>query len=127
MNKVIAGLILSHSVIAAGPIQYLTQGTPAPYNGYIFTEEAEQKNRLQLIEGNYFKSLDSVNQEYLLNLHKQMELSDKQRILWREESERLSKQLVAQQDSSFWKQVLFFGLGCVVTTGLAFAVNKATK
>ncbi len=124
----LASLLLLVSITAAAdPVIYIEKATPAPYAGYLFTPEAELKNRLQLLDGDYYKQLEVLSQKSIETYKLQLSMTESQRDLWSKEAQRLSKELVSNQDSSFWKSSAYFALGCVVTTAIAFAVNKATK
>lgn len=110
-----------------GQVQYIEKNTPAPYSGFLFTVEAERANRKSLLDLDVYKQLDESNKRMLeLRIQENKVLTD-QYTLWKTQSESLSKQLVDANNNSFWKSLLYFGLGCVVTTGLAFAVTRATR
>lgn len=106
--------------IGLGQVKYIKKGDPAPYEGYIFTIEAELDNRKTLIEHDFtLKQVDlyKANQDVL---NKQVEL-------WKSQSKTLSDQLVKKEQNTFWQNTLYFALGALVTTGLAFGVSRATR
>lgn len=120
-------LTLLTSLNALGQVQYLDKGIPAPYSGFLFTPEAEKANRLRLLERDYFEQLD-VQNKHLIELQvAQTAIVQQQVDLWKGQSENLSKQLTEMKDNSFWKSLLYFGLGCILTTAVVFGVNKASK
>lgn len=105
---------------ALGQVKYITKGEPAPYEGYIFSIDAELENRKTLIEHKFMvKQLDLYRaNEDILN---------KQVDLWKGQSRLLSDQLVKKEQNTFWQNTLYFALGALVTTGLAFGVSRATR
>jgi hypothetical protein len=120
-------LLLLIPTLTWGQVQYLPKDTPAPYTGYLFTLEAEKANRKSLLDLDIYKQLDESNKRILdLRLQENKVLTEQYQ-LWKGQSDSLSKQLVSARNDTFWKSLVYFGLGCLVTTGLAFAVNKATK
>lgn len=120
-------LLLLIPTLTWGQVQYLPKDTPAPYTGYLFTPEAEKANRKSLLDLDIYKQLDESNKRILDLRMQENKVLTEQYQLWKEQSDSLSKQLVSARNDTFWKSLVYFGLGCIVTTGLAFAVNKATK
>lgn len=120
-------LLLFRTAMADGLVTYIDKGTPAPYNGFLFNKEAELDNRKSLIDGEMYKQLSDLKDKKIDFLNKDISYANTQTELWKNQSDSLSKQLVDQRDSSFWKYALFFVLGCAVTTGIAFAVKGATR
>jgi len=114
-------------MLSFGQVQYLPKDTPAPYTGYLFTPEAEKANRKSLLDLDIYKQLDESNRRILDLRVQENKVLTEQYQLWKGQSDSLSKQLVSARNDTFWKSLVYFGLGCLVTTGLAFAVNKATK
>lgn len=125
MRSIITLLLISAT--ATAQVQYIQKDTPAPYSGYLFTIEAEKANRKSLLDLDVYKELDASNKRMLELRVQENKILDSQYQLWKGQSESLSKQLVSARNDTFWHSLLYFSLGCLVTTGLAFAVNKATK
>lgn len=120
-------LAISSIAQACNPVLHIDKGTPAPCEGFIFSLDKEQEIRKQLEEYKTLKFINA-NLELIIKLKdSQIDILGQQVTLWQDQSTRLSKQVIESQDKSFWRSALYFGLGALVTTGLAFAVNKATK
>lgn len=117
--------LISYNCIAQ--VQYVKKGDTVPYTGFLFTEEAERANRKSLLDLDIYKEIDESNKRMLDLRVQENKILTEQYQLWKGQSESLSKQLVSARNDTFWKSLVYFGLGCIVTTGLAFAVNKATK
>jgi hypothetical protein len=111
---------MSLSFNTLAQVQYIEKGTQAPFTGYLFTPEAELKNRKDLIQLDMFRQTVPLLEQNNTLLTKQVDL-------WRTQSDELSKQLIRQERSTFWQNLGYFALGAVLTTGLAFAVNQSTK
>ena len=112
---------------AVAQVQYLEKGQAAPYTGYLFTPEKESEVRQTNEALKLFKLVDESNQRIIGLKDQELALVNSQSKIWRDQSEQLSKELQEQKNSSFWKQTLYFGLGALLTTALAFGVNQATK
>lgn len=119
INKLLLLLGLTPALLF-GQVKYIEKGIPAPYSGYLFTEDAELTNRKTLIEHKF------MLQE--LDLYKQNEdILIKQADLWKNQSRDLADQLNKKERMTFWENTLYFALGALVTTGLAFGVSRATR
>jgi hypothetical protein len=68
-----------------------------------------------------------MNERLLVDQKKLLDYNEQQLTLYRTHNEQLAKDLVDARDSSFWKSLLYFGLGALVTTGIAFGVHQATR
>jgi len=113
--------------VAMAEVKFIEKDKPAPYSGFLFSPTAELENRLKLMDLEYFKNLTN-NQNKLIDLkNKETELLAEQVKLWKDQSESLSKELTRKENYSFWKNLLYFGLGAAITTTIVFGVNKASK
>lgn len=128
MKKLITLVLMaSFSTSLFAQVLYVSKGDPAPYNGYIFTLGAELDNRkkledlktLVLVEANDKKIID-MKDLYITESNTEMNI-------WKTQAQDLSKQLAEQSNSSFWHSVLYFGLGVVASTAMAFAVSRASR
>lgn len=115
------------STPALAQVKYLEKGEPAPYTGFLFTPEKEQEVRQANEALKYFKLVDETNQRIIKLKDDELALIKDQGAIWRNQADALSKQLQEEKNSSFWRNTLYFGLGAVLTTALAFGVNQATK
>lgn len=110
-----------------GQVKYVEKGEPAPFTGYLFTPEKEGEVRQDVESLKYYKLLDESNQRIIALKDKELAAVNANYAIWQKQSEQLSKELEDAKSNSFWRQTLYFGLGALLTTGLAFAVNKSTK
>ena len=115
------------SQVSLAQVKYLEKGEAAPYTGYLFTPEKETEVRQGAEALKYFKLVDETNGRIIKLKDDELVLVRQQSDIWRTQSEALSKELQGQKNTGFWKQTLYFGLGALLTTALAFGVNKATK
>lgn len=125
MRYIILSLLLTTSTFAQ--VTYVSKGDSAPFNGYLFSPDLELKARKALIDADTYQAIIANNDKLFLLKDKEIELTNTQADLWKNQSKDLAVQLEDSKNSSFWKSFAYFGLGCILTTGLAFAVNHATK
>jgi len=118
MKRVIAALLLVGHMASAQT--FITKTTPAPSDGYLFTKDQELKNRLQLIDLDFYKEAYPTLQNSNKILNDQVDL-------WRTRAVDATQTLEKHETDTFWRDTLYFLGGCVVTTALAFAVAKASK
>lgn len=121
----IIAILISHTGFAQ--VKYIEKGEQAPYTGYLFTPEKEAEVRQSVEALKYFKLVDETNTRIIKLKDDELALVRQQTDIWRTQSDALSKELQEQKNSGFWRQTLYFGLGALLTTALAFGVNKATK
>lgn len=126
MRKLLFSIGLLSS-ISFGQVSYIKKDQPSPYEGYVFSLDSELDNRKKLEQ---LKTLLIVNDnnQLLLNLKDQyIKESDTEINLWKSQSQDLSKQLVSQENKTFWHSLLYFGLGVASATVMAFAVSHVTR
>ena len=119
--------LLLISSTALGQVVHLDKGTPAPVEGYLFSLDAEKANRKSLLDLDIYKELDASSKRMLDLKTQENTILTQQYVLWKDQSASLSKQLVSARNDTFWHSLLYFSLGCIITTGLAYGVNKATR
>lgn len=119
--------LLLISATATAQVQYIQKDAPAPYTGYIFSIESEKANRKSLLDLDVYKELDASSKRMLELKTQENTILTQQYVLWKDQSASLSKQLVSARNDTFWHSLLYFSLGCIITTGLAYGVNKATR
>lgn len=105
----------------------LEKDKPAPFTGYLFTDEKTKDTRIKLLERD---TLQELNQslEKTNTLHKQNStLKDEQIKIITEQNTNLAKTLREERSTSNWERLLWFSLG-VVGTGLAVrGIQEITK
>ncbi len=119
MKKLVSlTLFLSFSVqLFADQVLYIKKGDPAPFTGYVFDLEAQQKNQLSLLEKD--------NMAKQINLFKDDEtLYTNQVLQWKTVATQNTERLVNIESNSFWQKTLFFGLGVLATSALAIGLSK---
>lgn len=128
MKRLLA-LILStmYSVGCLAQVTYLKKDQPSPSEGYLFTLDAELQNRMKLEQLKTLLIVQDNDQQILALKDQYIKDSDNQVTLWKAQSQDLSKQLIEQQNTTFWHSILYFGLGVVSATAMAFAVSRATR
>lgn len=124
---ILYSMILSQAALACDPVKYVKKGEVAPCTGYLFTPDKELEVRKTIEELKTSRFIIENNAKLINLKDENLSLTNTQLKLWQDQSSMLSKQLVDRENSSFWKSTFYFVLGAAVTTGLAFAVNKATK
>jgi len=120
-------LMFSFNVLAEGPVKYVLKGEPAEYNGYLFTPEKEKEVRFKLIDGELNKELLEINTKKLNLVEAQYKLANDQSLMWQTESNRLAKELVRKDRLDFWENLMYFGLGVLVTVAAGYTVNRIQR
>jgi len=128
MKKLIATIALffmvSTSAFAGGPVK-LKKGEPAPYDGYLFTIDQEQKLRTDLIELKYLKQQIQLKDNLILNYQDQIkfhiEIEERYKTAWEETENSLLKTTKALNRNRFFYLLLGIGL----TVGAGFALGAA--
>lgn len=123
MIRIIKCFLFLMSLNSFAEVRYVEKNQPAPYSGYLFDVEAEKKNRLSLVDLDYFKlkseSLERESQLY----KKDQTLLIEQKNLWQENSNRVTEQLIKERDQNLWTKLFYFGLG-VLAGKLVYDVAK---
>lgn len=105
------------SQLFANDVKFIKKGDPAPFTGYVFDLEAEQANRLSLMQKD--------NMAKQLSLFKDDEtLYTNQVLQWKTVATQNTERLVNIESNSFWQKTLFFGLGVLATSALAIGLSK---
>lgn len=99
---------------------YLTKGQPAPFTGYLITQDQANTARKNSIDlGAQLKiNIELMDENSLLN----QRLSNAQ-----QQDTFLSKQLVDEQDKGFFSKAGYFLLGAGITGLLAYGTEHALK
>ncbi len=108
---------LISSMAIADSVKHINKGESAPYEGYIFDIEAEQKNQFRLLERDSF--------EKQIGLYKENEkIYEANSIMWQKVATENTEKLVKLERNTFWQNALFFTLGVVATSALAIGLSK---
>lgn len=121
MRALLLALILFTNTAFGYEVKYLDQGQAAPFAGYLIEPKLEKEFRLMDKELEYNKklvvSLDAINKSYQEQVYVMQTRIDNQ-----------SKELKELRTSdSFLSKYGLFILGCLTTTAVAFAVNRASN
>lgn len=120
MKKLLSLLLISATLCPAKEVKFIPKGTPAPYDGYIFDLEAEQFNRLELMEK------DNLVKQ--LSLFKENEkIYQSNSLMWQNVATQNTERLVKMESNTFWQNTLFFGLGVLATSALAIGLSRNLK
>jgi len=119
--------LLTFSFVSVAQVRYIEKGEPAPYTGYLFTPEKEKETRFKLIDLDYYKELSEITNKRLEVSQKQQKLLDEQVVLWKNHSTDLAKEVASRDSRNFWENLMYFGLGALITVGLTYSVNQASK
>lgn len=117
MKKILSLLLIVSILAPAKEVKFIPKGTPAPYDGYIFDLEAEQINRLELMEK------DNLVKQ--LSLFKENEkIWQSNSLMWQNVATQNTERLIKMESNSFWQNSLFFGLGVIATGALAIGLSR---
>lgn len=113
--------------VAANDVVRLEQGNPAPFSGYLFSDQVEKQTRYRLIEADYTDKRNQQLQTIISNYEQQISIYDKRLELYKNTSEELAKQVVSNKDVSFWEKSLYFILGATLTGIVSYGVVNTLK
>lgn len=119
MKKIILSLLLISNVSLAcnKPVTYLTQGTPSPCTGYLFTPEQEKLVREYKQERDSFAEILG-KQDSLISV-----LDQRVDVLLRR-NEGLDKQVKSLESQSKFEKIVYFCLGLAVGITATQALSK---
>jgi hypothetical protein len=127
LRILICGVIATAIPTYAQDAVILNKGQSAPFTGILMTEDMAKDLKSKVIELDYEKVINA-SQTRQIDLYKaQLVTVESQATLWRDTSLKLSKELTDTKDHSMWKSVGGFVVGAVLTTAIAFAVNRSTR
>ena len=117
MKKLLSLILICSPGLWANEVTLLNEGDTAPFKGYLFTEEEQDKLQTELLQKDQLEIRAKLLEENL-NLHK--EDAKEWKLVAQENTERVVK----MERYSFWQNALFFGLGVVATSALAIGLSK---
>jgi hypothetical protein len=103
--------------LQANEVKHLKKGDTAPYEGYLFDLEAEQKVQFKLLQK---ERLD----EQVVYLEQNIKLYKEDAEEWRNVATQNTERLLKLERNTFWQNALFFTLGVVATSALAIGLSK---
>ncbi len=117
---IIATLLFSQisQAVCNQSVSYLKEGDFVPCNGYLFTPEKELDVRIKLVQLDKLQELSKKQDEMIGILSQRIDNQIQQNIL-------IEKELNDRKQQDYWKYLLSFGLGALLTGGLASALYHA--
>lgn len=115
-------MIVNSSLSYAESVTYLPKGTPAPYEGLLFSKEKADEMRKELLD---LDNQKEINKSYkkTIELYKQKEEITESQLQKALDVNNKMSQYIQHNDNKYEK-ILWFTLG-VITTGLA--INGAKQ
>lgn len=120
MIKLILSLLLVTSLSwgeCSKPVTYLTDTTPAPCTGYLFTPDKELEVRTKVLQYDTLDRLVKKQDELITNLSERVDLTMKQ-------NANLFNELQSRSNHEWYINVAFFLGGALITAYIASNVNK---
>ena len=112
-------IILSQISIADEGVIYLPKETPAPYTGFLFTQEKTKEVRIGLIDRDTYKTLNESLNKTIEMCKDNASIQEKKVNILLTQNDKLSQDLYSARQTSTWENTLWF-FGGVVLTGLIF-------
>jgi hypothetical protein len=104
---------------------FLDEKTPAPFAGYLFPPAKEKEVRLKLIEGDFNAERVDLSQKIILASRQELGMANDRLENFREQNNKLSKDLIDSRNASFWQYTLFFMAGAFITGAISYGVVKS--
>ncbi len=106
---------------------FIEKDTPAPFSGYLFTQEAGKELKLKLVDLEYFKQL-STSLQNQVDLYVKLDLKSQEKLtVLSEQNDKLAKTAYNASSFNAWEKFGYFTLGVLATVLAAFAVKQAIK
>lgn len=109
------------------PVVVIKKGEVAVCDGFLFSPEAEKRAATARDDAKYYKELTDKLFERQDLATKERDILERRLNLYVEQSRTLSEALTKKQHEDFWQKALYFGLGAVITGGVAYGVVKTLK
>jgi len=118
MVRLILVLSLIGNLCYAEDVIRLEKDKPAPFTGYLFTDEKTKDTRIKLLERDFYKETSESFEKSNTYLQKNLSLKDEQIKLITEQNTNLAKTLREERSMTGWERIGWFSLG-IVATGFA--------
>lgn len=125
--KYILILFLSTSLAFGQDVKVLSKGTPAPFDGVLFSKEMEKSIRQIDLDNAYLKQQNA-------SLNRLNDLSNQENDILSKRYEnmalkanQLAEQQVKAENASFWKNALYFVGGALITGVISYGVVKSIR
>ena len=120
MKKLIAISLIFSLNLQSQEVPLLEMGDPAPFKGYLFTEEEQDKLQTELLQKDQLEIRAKLLEENM-NLYKEDAKE------WKFVAQENTERVIKMERYSFWQNALFFGLGVVATSALAIGLSKGVN
>ena len=120
MKYLLVFALISSSVMADPTVVALNKGDTAPFTGFLFNPEAEQKARLGVQSSDIYKERSEL-------LESRNKILDDRVQLWMKQANDNAAVAVRNSDDLWWKQALWFGFGVVATSAAVYAAKGVIK
>lgn len=127
MIKLLLIISLIGNIGYADDVTYINQNDKAPYNGYLFTEQKTRDIRIQLIDSDLNKTLNSSLREENTRLQSNSDKKDQQIKLVMDRNDELAKTVSEQQSTSTLIKVAYFVGGMLLTYGAIRTAHEVYK
>lgn len=118
--------LLSFSAIAKD-VTTITKGTPAPYDGQLFTHPKAESVRKELIEKDQLKIFNEALKETIAIQDKIIDNKTEQVNILKEQNTKLVKKVEEAGQTSNFEKVLWFGLGIAATSLAIYGASSLVR
>lgn len=112
---------------ASAQVQHITKGTPAPYDGHLFTEAKAREVRKELLEKDGLVIFTKALLENEVRYKQIIRNNNAQVDLLKEQNEKLVKRAQNTENLPLYERVLWFGLGMAVTGLTLYGAAQIVK
>ena len=120
--------------VCPNPVTLLNEGAASPCRGYLFSEAEEFKmfklnedHRLLQVQFDTQNKIVEDQKKQLIDLSGVATLEQQKSDLWRVKAENSTKDLIEVKEGQGRRDLLFIGLGILLTVASGFAIGAASK
>lgn len=108
-------------------VTIVKKGTPAPYDGQLFTHTKAESVRKELIEKDQLKIFNKALKETIAIQDKIIDNKSEQVTLLKEQNEKLVKKVDEAGQTSNFEKALWFGLGIAATSLAIYGASSLVR
>jgi hypothetical protein len=106
---------------------FIEKDTPAPFSGYLFTEQAGKELKLKLVDLEYFKQL-STSLQNQVDLYVKIDLKTQEKLnVLSTQNDKLAQTAYNASSLNAWEKGGYFLLGVAAAILAAFAVKQVVR
>lgn len=105
----------------------LEKDKPAPFTGFLFTDEKAKEVRIKLLERDFYKETSESFEKSNSFLKQNSTLKDEQIKIIMERNDNLAKALRDERSMNTWERIGWFTLGVVATGAALYGLKQVTK